>query len=157
MNQEIAELAANAATHGRVPGRSFRLTLYVAGAVLRIEVSDTRGDRLPVLREPGGGAESGRGLLLVDALADRWGVSDGRFPRRPSGRRWILSHRNPAPRVPVPSATERQRTWGREPFQAPPLPPMAALTRAGEHPRTRWIYQPSRPDARRNAPPQPQT
>ncbi|GAA2462250.1 hypothetical protein GCM10010421_64640 [Streptomyces glaucus] len=33
--QVVAELAANAATHGRVPGRSFRLTLHVAGATLR--------------------------------------------------------------------------------------------------------------------------
>nr|WP_189597756.1 ATP-binding protein [Streptomyces pilosus] len=78
----VAELAANAATHGRVPGRSFRLTLYVVGATLRIEVTDTRGDRPPVLREPGTGAESGRGLFLVEALADRWGVSGGRFPRK---------------------------------------------------------------------------
>ncbi|AOR32263.1 hypothetical protein BFF78_15375 [Streptomyces fodineus] len=78
----VAELAANAATHGRVPGRSFRLTLYVVGGTLRIEVTDTRGDRRPVLREPGAGAESGRGLLLVDALADRWGTSEGRFPRK---------------------------------------------------------------------------
>lgn len=25
---------------------------------------------------------SGRGLHLVDALADRWGVSEGRWPRK---------------------------------------------------------------------------
>ncbi|MGW2747483.1 ATP-binding protein [Streptomyces sp. NPDC001450] len=43
----VAELAANAATHGRVPGRNFRRTLYVVGDTLRIEVTDTRGDRLP--------------------------------------------------------------------------------------------------------------
>lgn len=78
----VAELAANAATHGRVPGRSFRLTMYVVGRTLRIEVTDTCGDRLPVLRPAGPTAESGRGLLLVDALADRWGVSEGRFPRK---------------------------------------------------------------------------
>nr|WP_190013348.1 ATP-binding protein [Streptomyces lucensis] len=78
----VAELAANAATHGRVPGRSFRLTLYVIGGTLRVEVTDTRGDRRPALGEPGHGAESGRGLLLVDALADRWGVTEGRFPRK---------------------------------------------------------------------------
>ncbi|MFF7308788.1 ATP-binding protein [Streptomyces sp. NPDC008137] len=76
----VAELAANAATHGRLPGRSFRLTLHVVGATLRIEVTDTRGDRLPALRVPDGVAESGRGLLLVEALADRWGVTEGRFP-----------------------------------------------------------------------------
>ncbi|WP_443078683.1 ATP-binding protein [Streptomyces sp. NBC_01497] len=72
----VAELAANAVTHGRVPGRDFRLTLRVTGGLLRIEVADTRGERLPELGRPGSDAESGRGLLLVDALADRWGVAD---------------------------------------------------------------------------------
>ncbi|MEW2494960.1 ATP-binding protein [Streptomyces nodosus] len=78
----VAELAANAVTHGRVPGRDFRLTLYVIGGILRIEVADTRGDRLPALQRPSGEDESGRGLLLVDALADRWGVAEDRFPRK---------------------------------------------------------------------------
>ncbi|OSC61680.1 hypothetical protein B5181_26705, partial [Streptomyces sp. 4F] len=45
--QLIAELASNAAAHGRVPGRDFRLTLYVVGDTLRIEVTDTRGEELP--------------------------------------------------------------------------------------------------------------
>ena len=78
----VAELAANAATHGRLPGRSFRLTLYVIGTTVRIEVTDTRGERMPAPQEPDGDAESGRGLLLVEALADRWGVAEERFPRK---------------------------------------------------------------------------
>lgn len=80
--QLVAELAANAADHGRVPGRDFRLALYVVGAVLRIEVTDTRGQDLPRPQVPASDAESGRGLLLVEALADRWGVTEGRFPRK---------------------------------------------------------------------------
>lgn len=78
----VAELTVNAATHGRVPGRDFRLTLYVVGGTLRIEVTDTRGDRLPSVRLPPPDAESGRGLVLVDALADRWGVTPGPRPRK---------------------------------------------------------------------------
>ncbi|MFL5998268.1 MAG: ATP-binding protein [Streptomyces sp.] len=78
----VAELAANASTHGRVPGRDFRLTLYVVGATLRIEVTDTRGDCLPRTELPAPEAESGRGLVLVDALADRWGVAPGPRPRK---------------------------------------------------------------------------
>ncbi|MFF0017676.1 ATP-binding protein [Streptomyces sp. NPDC005374] len=78
----VAELAVNAATHGRVPGRDFRLTLYVVGHTLRIEVTDTRGDRLPRAELPAPDAESGRGLVLVDALADRWGVAPGPRPRK---------------------------------------------------------------------------
>ncbi|MFF3915399.1 ATP-binding protein [Streptomyces sp. NPDC001852] len=78
----VAELAANAATHGRVPGRDFQLLLYVVGDRLRIEVTDTRGDHLPLLQLPDADGESGRGLLLVEALADRWGVAQGRHPRK---------------------------------------------------------------------------
>jgi anti-sigma regulatory factor (Ser/Thr protein kinase) len=80
--QVVAELAANAATHGRVPGRDFGLLVYVVARTLRIEVTDTRADRLPQLPPADGEAESGRGLLLVDALADRWGVTRGLPPRK---------------------------------------------------------------------------
>ncbi|OYP15906.1 hypothetical protein CFC35_16490 [Streptomyces sp. FBKL.4005] len=80
--QVVAELAANAATHGRVPGRDFQLLLYVVGETLRIEVTDTRGDRLPRLQCATADGESGRGLVLVEALADRWGVTQGRHPRK---------------------------------------------------------------------------
>ncbi|MEE4541861.1 ATP-binding protein [Streptomyces sp. V4-01] len=79
----VAELTANAVTHGRVPGRDFRLTLVASATVLRIEVADARGDRLPVAaREADDAAESGRGLLLVAALADRWGVTSGPSPTK---------------------------------------------------------------------------
>ncbi|MEU2773802.1 ATP-binding protein [Streptomyces sp. NPDC007162] len=78
----VGELAANAANHGRVPGRDFRLTLYVVGDTLRIEVTDTCGDRLPHVQHPDPDTESGRGLLLVDALAHRWGVAHGPYPRK---------------------------------------------------------------------------
>ena len=80
--QLVAELASNAATHSRVPGRDFRLTLYVVGGTLRIEVTDTRGDRPPFPQDPTPDAESGRGLLLIDALADRWGWAPGPHPRK---------------------------------------------------------------------------
>lgn len=79
----VAELAANAAVHGRVPGRNFRLTLTVTGTWLRIEVTDTRADRIPAVPRPAeADAESGRGLLLVTALAARWGVTSGPFPSK---------------------------------------------------------------------------
>ncbi|QES09010.1 ATP-binding protein [Streptomyces venezuelae] len=73
----VAELAANAVTHGRVPGRDFELTLaYTPGLRLRIDVSDTRGERRPASTTPGPLDEGGRGLLLVGALASRWAVLD---------------------------------------------------------------------------------
>ncbi|KUF19653.1 ATP-binding protein [Streptomyces silvensis] len=74
--QVVAELAANAVLHGRVPGRDFRLALRLDPAgVLRVEVTDARGDRIPRVDGPGAGwAESGRGMLLVAAYSERWGV-----------------------------------------------------------------------------------
>ncbi|MEU4351679.1 ATP-binding protein [Streptomyces sp. NPDC023838] len=76
----VAELAANAVLHGRVPGRDFELRL-VLGTVLRIEVTDTRTEGLPRRPEVAGDAEGGRGLLLVEALAKAWGVDE-----RPPGK-----------------------------------------------------------------------
>ncbi|MEV0091946.1 ATP-binding protein [Streptomyces sp. NPDC050738] len=79
----VAELATNAATHGRVPGRDFSLSLTRTDhRTLLIEVTDSRGERLPTPQPPPGDGESGRGLLMVEALADRWGVSLGPVPRK---------------------------------------------------------------------------
>ncbi|MFD7610468.1 ATP-binding protein [Streptomyces sp. NPDC059828] len=74
--QIVAELAANAVTHGRVAGRDFELRLLLGSGVLRIEVSDTRGERAPAMAtQSAADAETGRGLLLVDALASDWGTT----------------------------------------------------------------------------------
>ncbi|MEU0399245.1 hypothetical protein ABZ318_03175 [Streptomyces sp. NPDC006197] len=55
-------------------GRNFLLSLLVSAEVLRIEVTDTCADALP--------RHSGRGPLLVEAPADRWGVDLGPVPRK---------------------------------------------------------------------------
>ncbi|WP_330308157.1 MULTISPECIES: ATP-binding protein [unclassified Streptomyces] len=68
----VAELAANAVLHGRVRGRDFRVRLVLRDGLVRVEVADGRTDRLPVLRASAD--EGGRGLLLVAATAERWGV-----------------------------------------------------------------------------------
>lgn len=70
----VSELATNALVHGVPPGRGYRLRLWLlADGVFRIEVHDS-GDGRPSVREPYG--ESGRGLMLVAALADKWGVGE---------------------------------------------------------------------------------
>ncbi|MET9862364.1 ATP-binding protein [Streptomyces smyrnaeus] len=80
----VAELASNVVRHCGNVGRDFRLRLaWEAGAgagTLRVEVSDACADRpLPQQTRPEADgteqpADSGYGLLLLDALADRWGV-----------------------------------------------------------------------------------
>jgi two-component sensor histidine kinase len=71
----VAELANNAAQHGRVAGRDFRLGLCTVGeATVRVEVTDARSERLPVALTPRSDTTTGRGLVLVDALATRWDV-----------------------------------------------------------------------------------
>ncbi|MFF7332597.1 ATP-binding protein [Streptomyces sp. NPDC008150] len=79
----VSELATNAVLHGVPAGRRFRLGLALRGdGVLRVEVADSGGGepRLRVAPE----AEGGRGLLLVAALADTWGVE----PRHPGKTVW---------------------------------------------------------------------
>ncbi|MEU1594619.1 ATP-binding protein [Streptomyces sp. NPDC005708] len=77
----VAELASNAVTHGRVPGRNALLRLPRTDGRLPIEVTDTRDERHPTLR-PGTAdpdadteLETGRGLLIVEALAETRGVT----------------------------------------------------------------------------------
>ncbi|MBT2480024.1 ATP-binding protein [Streptomyces sp. ISL-94] len=72
----VAELAANAVTHGRVPGRDFELRMTLLTGLLRIEVSDARRDRRPALQPHAYQAETGYGLRIVDAVATDWGVLD---------------------------------------------------------------------------------
>ncbi|MBV7700199.1 ATP-binding protein [Streptomyces sp. TRM70350] len=80
----VAELAANAVTHGRVPGRDFELRLSLVPGSVRIEVTDTLTEPRPpepgAVRTPEPLAESGRGLALVAALAARWEVLDREPP-----------------------------------------------------------------------------
>jgi anti-sigma regulatory factor (Ser/Thr protein kinase) len=85
--QIVAELAANAALHGCVQGRDFQLALALdtTTATLRIAVTDARGEQPPAASvdfETAPDSESGRGLLLVTTLADRWGTE----PYPPSGK-----------------------------------------------------------------------
>jgi anti-sigma regulatory factor (Ser/Thr protein kinase) len=72
----VAELAANAVRHGRVPGRDFQLALTLDAGTVRVEVTDTRTEGVPAataVTAPTQLLDAGRGLLLVEHLADRWG------------------------------------------------------------------------------------
>jgi hypothetical protein len=64
----VSELATNAIRHARTPF----LVRLLGRATVRVEVADGRRDP-PVPRRPIGGEADGRGLVIVEAEADRWG------------------------------------------------------------------------------------
>lgn len=75
----VSELVTNAVVHTARPA-VLRLCLPApaaesgASVTVRVEVADT-SSRAPVPRCADGDATGGRGLALVDCLADRWGWS----------------------------------------------------------------------------------
>ncbi|MFF5013711.1 ATP-binding protein [Streptomyces sp. NPDC001165] len=72
----VSELVTNAVVHTGRPA-VLRLSLppgTAESATVRLEVADT-SPRAPVPRCAGSNATGGRGLALVDCLADRWGWS----------------------------------------------------------------------------------
>ncbi|MFC9459594.1 ATP-binding protein [Streptomyces sp. NPDC056983] len=74
----VSELTTNALVHGVPPGRGFLLR-YEDG--VRVEVHDS-GDGVPAVPRMAdettadADAGGGRGLFLVEALADKWGVGE---------------------------------------------------------------------------------
>ncbi|MFI8503323.1 ATP-binding protein [Streptomyces sp. NPDC085524] len=117
--QVVAELAANAVTHGRVRGLDFRLALVLApGPTLRIEVSDTRREAgPPALAEvPEDEAESGRGLALGVRLGDVLGhrprarAAENRMGGNGFGESDFTGSRFPRPGGPRPGHARRIRT-----------------------------------------------
>ncbi|MFE7463683.1 ATP-binding protein [Streptomyces sp. NPDC057499] len=71
----VSELTTNALRHGTPPGRAFRVGLHQNGDAVRLEVRDS-GPGQPVIRHTGLDTCSGRGLHIVNALADSFGVDD---------------------------------------------------------------------------------
>jgi anti-sigma regulatory factor (Ser/Thr protein kinase) len=69
----VSELATNSIRHAGTP---YRVAVDHRGDALRVEVSDT-GDGQARLRTPGPREPHGRGLQIISALADAWGVDDG--------------------------------------------------------------------------------
>ncbi|MBV7248270.1 ATP-binding protein [Streptomyces sp. MW-W600-10] len=79
-----SELATNVITHAKGTGEYFELGLRRRDGVLILEVADSYQWLMPELRKPTDDETSGRGLLIVDALAERWGVR----PRHPGKTVW---------------------------------------------------------------------
>jgi anti-sigma regulatory factor (Ser/Thr protein kinase) len=64
------ELATNCVQHART---SFELTINHGTRQIRIEVRDT-GPGRPVPRSPAPRERTGRGLRIVEAMSDSWGI-----------------------------------------------------------------------------------
>src|SRR5690606_14452172 len=85
----VSELVTNAVLHG---AGDVEVTLERSGDVIRVEVADEGGAELPRPGRPGAGDVTGRGLAIVDAVADAWG--DGVDDR---GRTWVWVELSPSP------------------------------------------------------------
>ncbi|MFJ3900288.1 ATP-binding protein [Streptomyces sp. NPDC090025] len=93
----ISELVTNAVVHTGCPAV---LRMLFGGAGVRVEVAD-RSDRPPAPRHAAGEDTNGRGLELVDGLADRWG-----WQREGSGKSIWCEVDRAAPAAPAVPVTE---------------------------------------------------
>lgn len=90
----VSEIVGNAVTHTRSGGEGGRVTvtLMACGGAYRLEVADDGAGGARPYVEPETGAERGRGMRIVDALAARWGYREvgertvvwAEFPARPA-------------------------------------------------------------------------
>jgi len=74
----VSELVTNAYQHGPAGDTSLRMAVHATDDVVRVEISDVGDgfdpaalDELPIT------AGRGKGLRIVGALTDRWGVRQG--------------------------------------------------------------------------------
>ncbi|MEU5751541.1 ATP-binding protein [Streptomyces sp. NPDC047829] len=72
----VSELVANVIAHVGV-GTPTTLAVQLTGPFLRIEVHDPDTRALPTLMSTDDDSERGRGMVLVGAVTDRWGVQLG--------------------------------------------------------------------------------
>ncbi|MFH9606096.1 ATP-binding protein [Streptomyces sp. NPDC017448] len=97
----ISELVTNAVVHTGCPA-VLRMLFGSAGATggagtVRVEVADA-SDRPPLQRHAEGEDTNGRGLELVDGLADRWGW----LPEGRGKQIWCEVDRSGPVRIPAP-------------------------------------------------------
>ena len=67
----VSELATNALIHAMT---GFEVRVERTAGDLRVSVTD-KGDGVPSARSPGPSEPHGRGLLIVNELADEWGTN----------------------------------------------------------------------------------
>ncbi|MGW4443849.1 ATP-binding protein [Streptomyces sp. NPDC004682] len=70
----VSELVTNAVRHGSPAGHLVLVRVIVHETLLRVEVHDASGTK-PRMETPADDDVCGRGLVMVDALADDWGTT----------------------------------------------------------------------------------
>ena len=73
----VSEIVTNSVLHGpSAPAAAVELRVWASDDVVRVAVTD-QGAGFEPQERPTGGDRSGWGLMMVDRLADRWGVELG--------------------------------------------------------------------------------
>lgn len=100
------EVIANAVVH---TGEGCQVTVSWDGTRVRLEAEDREGGVLPQQASADLDEESGRGLQLVDGLAQAWGSR----PTRGGKAVWFeVGHSSPSPLCPSPAACESDSLVG---------------------------------------------
>ncbi|WP_406169582.1 ATP-binding protein [Streptomyces sp. NBC_00996] len=123
----VSELVSNVITHVGV-GTPTTLAVSMNGAYLRIEVHDPDTRALPTLIQAGVDSEGGRGMALVEATADRWGV-ELRADRKVT---WCELATGPTSTIPKTPTPRLSRAAGLlDLYRAESAPPVMSV---GSHP-----------------------
>lgn len=121
------ELATNCVQHART---DFELEIQDSRVEVRVEVRDA-GHGRPTLRSPTSEEPSGRGLRIVQAMSDAWGI----VPATNGKSVWFtLSLQNSAPAASSPSAAAHEQRESRSHRVAPSSEGDAAHARARRAP-----------------------
>jgi|GEM_PF-5803017 len=67
-----SELTANALQHG---GGPVAVATWTSGRAFVVELTDRRPDRVPTVLQSTFASASGRGMAIVDAISDHWGIT----------------------------------------------------------------------------------
>jgi len=162
----VGELAMNAVQHA---GTGFEVSIDLTGGTLRVEVTDSGGGRPAPQPMPPPHSARGRGLPIVDRLADAWGGSlspdglgkgiwfetgmppgDGQTQDSERGRK-VIGFSGAAPQSrsseashPVPPGTATSTRHRRDPGDGPPR-----KTTPVQHPQLRSRVSPDQRSTRR--------
>jgi anti-sigma regulatory factor (Ser/Thr protein kinase) len=78
----VSELCTNALLHtASGDGGAFEVTIYLSVGWVRVGVSDNGSSQVPLLSHAEALSEGGRGLALVELIADSWGYDEDHHGR----------------------------------------------------------------------------